>query len=324
MARPQLPRWVRGPDVETLGQHDDDESHFSAGNPYEYPYPNLVPVPFWMPELPGMRSLHYDVASRLVDNTSGFHTIGIWDLTVFVGASLWSHPWRFRNKSEAMVWYIPARWDICPSTASNECTQAYSKMWLALQEPAEQKASAVVAPTSRCNRMAYKQGVEKWNYSHFKLTVEDYSRWGTYPRAKTWIAVPYVSSYLLLCDPPSFRAGMSLAGQPRRRTIACLAGKRPWRMTLLVDCEAHPAVETMHVSETNSIKLYETTTFSFQPTGDSYIRKAIFDALGAGNIPIIFRHAGVIFVPVDDAIRRSRRNDTSAPPRAWWKGIGDR
>jgi len=290
---------------------------------YENSPRRFKPVPFWMPtkrELPNMVTPSDKIANAVLNNRTGLYSVNTFGLPEFVGARLWEHPWRVDNQSEAKVLFLPCKFHIC-KLKDNVCMEAYDKILAQLPLPDKNNKPVIVAPPSgRATRHIVQRSRQPsaWNFSHYKYTVEDYGR-RTSPnfQGHSWIAVPYVSSYLQQCLPTPDTPGLSPSGKPRKLKVACLLGYRRWRMPLLPDCAINSNVVSFfipkgaksdfykaNITKQSAMDILETTTFSLQPTGDSPVRKAFFDAIGAGNIPIIFRHesfAVPLYMPFDKA-----------------------
>lgn len=174
---------------------------------------------------------------------------------------------RRTSDASAPLWVLPG-WESCPNNdwvTEGPCFQQLHDV-MKLSPPTG--TTTLVLATSRPNRWAIGHK-HRFIYDnpYYKITVE------TMVRDHKWVTVPYISMWPL-----------SPWG-PRDKDVACIVGYRPHRKKIIEECKTTPGV--LYSLPENVHNLYANTTFSLHPKGDSYTRRAIFDALSTGNIPII-------------------------------------
>jgi len=87
-----------------------------------------------------------------------------------------------------------------------------------------------------------------------------------------------------------------VANFPRKNRLALVAGRRSKisiRRDLIANCPEDPQCEYLDpsqasVSYLSMVKVYMESEFCFQPPGDNPVRRAFFDSLVAGCVPVIF------------------------------------
>ena len=175
---------------------------------------------------------------------------------------------RRTSDASAPLWVLPG-WESCPFDDWVTKGSCFRQLHQVMKLSPPTGTTTLVLATSRPNRWALGHK-HRFIYDnpHYKITVENNAR------AHKWVTVPYISMW------PFSPWG------PRDKVVACIVGYRPHRRKTIEECKTTHGV--LYSLPNNANGLYSHSTFSLHPTGDTYTRRAIFDALSTGNIPIIF------------------------------------
>ena len=244
-------------------------------------------------------------------------------LEKFVFHYLWRHPWRTFTERSASIVFVPSIMT-CDSYGDDEAATRQPCRDALLdtknRSVATHGANASFSIYSRPNRFYYARKRHKRMVKRdtgIKATVEAFKTQGQHP---PWVAIPYLTNYLHRNGRfarPAIAAGLHDA--PRKWLVSAIFGvrggssSRAIRNRVIRDCKAREKLCVVrsgagvsasfehHVRRGSSFRdamaLYADSVFTFQPQGDSYARKGLFDSLSQGAIPAIF-HPRTFHYPV--------------------------
>ena len=253
---------------------------------------------------------------------STLYQVGQRSLEMFVWHYLWKHPWRTFSEFDADIFFAPAI-VMCSglSHLGNLHRRAGQKScWETLTDTKNRSVvkhgpNASFSIYSRPNR--YYLGHHK-TYDGMlhvdggvKGTVETF-KFRTPKGHGPWVGIPYISSYLHRAGPfAPLVAAAELHSKPRKwlasgffNTYKGTKIVRGIRGKIKLECAARTNLcaipskgELGNSTMVGVMNLFRQSIFAFQPPGDSFARKSLWDSLSQGAIPAIF-HTHSFHYPV--------------------------
>ena len=290
----------------TMGSQVVVPCRFFIDTPQNWPFERRMIASRW-------GGVHYE-GPEAIPNTT-FYNMQQRSLELFTWQYLVKHPWRSHDKANADVFFVPA-YTTCDLWLRQEPEnkQCRSDLADAKERSVAAHGNASFSIFSRPNRFYYSKK------SHYPLLIRDKGlkattetflhRLGKRFINPPWVAVPYISNFLHRngrFSPPA--AAARLHDTPRALLVSGAFHVRGpknshrLREKILRDCAARRKfcrvrADDAHGPTDRNLKnqsflpevlaLYRSSVFTFQPPGDSYARKGIFDSLSQGAIPAIF------------------------------------